>query len=61
VLQRFYSEYPSDKYEVVAIEKYNKNALPFTLTLGGGLLGGMVGGVIGNHYRVNYVVTYVER
>jgi len=41
-LQRFYSEFPSDKYVVVAIEKQSSN-IPILITLGSTLLGGVIG------------------
>jgi hypothetical protein len=44
VLQRFYAEYPSDEYEVVAIEKQDKKLLRNAITIGGTLLGAMLGG-----------------
>jgi len=41
VLQRFYETYPSDKYQVVAVEKITQDILPI-----GGAFGGAVLGVI---------------
>ena len=43
VLQRFYSKYPSNKYEVVAVEMQRKNWIPFLFGLGGGVFGGIIG------------------
>jgi hypothetical protein len=43
VLQRFYSEYPSDKYEVITCELQRKKSLPLLAGLGSGLLGTLIG------------------
>ena len=53
VLQRFYSEYPSDKYEVVAYETQRKHYLPFLLGFGGALLGGAAGSIIGGNSNMS--------
>ena len=46
-LQRFYEQYPSTQYEVVAIEKISPNYWRLLAGAGGGaLLGGVVGGVM---------------
>jgi hypothetical protein len=42
VLQRFYSEYPSDRYEVVACELKSKKSLPVLVGLSSGLLGTLI-------------------
>lgn len=42
VLQRFYAQYPKDKYELVACERQSKNFLPVVAGVGGGLIGALV-------------------
>ena len=42
VLQRFYAMYPNHKYQVVAIEKVNKNHWPLLFGLGGGIVLGLL-------------------
>ena len=45
VLQRFYSQFPSDKYEIIAYELQSKRILPF--------LGGFVGSAVGFMISIN--------
>jgi hypothetical protein len=42
VLQHFYSEYPSGRYEVVTCELKSKNYLSVLVGLGSGLLGALI-------------------
>jgi hypothetical protein len=43
VLQRFYAKYPSDKYEVIAIEQQTRHYLPILTGLVTGIAGGLIG------------------
>ncbi|GAB6391666.1 MAG: hypothetical protein MdMp014T_1039 [Treponematales bacterium] len=42
VLQRFYAQYPADKYVVVSCEKQSKDYLPVLAGLAGGALGAVI-------------------
>jgi hypothetical protein len=43
VLQRFYAEYPHEKYQIVACELVSKSWLPVVTVMGGALLGTAIG------------------
>jgi hypothetical protein len=43
VLQRFYAEYPREKYQIVACELVSKSWLPVVGGIGGALLGAAIG------------------
>lgn len=54
VLQRFYSDYPGDIYEVVAVELLRKHYLPILAGLGGCLLGGSLGTIFTLEYEDSF-------
>jgi outer membrane lipoprotein SlyB len=43
VLQRFYAEYPREKYQIVSCQLVSKNYLPILGGIGGGLFGALIG------------------
>ena len=55
VLQRFYSQFPSDKYEIVTYD-ITQIVIPISVAICG-----IFGYYLGNEYKNNYLITYIER